>query len=114
MAERVKQAFDVSCLRIVGDLDRQVQKVAVLGGSGSRFVSAARCSGADVFITGDIDYHTALDALADGMALIDPGHNAEKIMKKRVAEYLRAELAAKRYDTRVSASEVDTDPFRFM
>ena len=114
LAERVKQVFDVPCLRIVGDLDRLVQKVAVLGGSGSRYVSAACLKGADVFITGDIDYHTALDALADGIALIDPGHNAEKIMKKRVAEYLQAELAAKRYDTRVSASQVNTEPFRFM
>ena len=31
-------------------------------------------SGAQVYVTGDIDHHTALDALDQGVCLIDAGH----------------------------------------
>ena len=69
-------------------LNESIRKVAVLGGSGSRYIRHAMFAGADVLVTGDIDYHTAHDALAAGIAIIDPGHNIEKIMKRRVAEWL--------------------------
>ncbi len=31
-------------------------------------------AGADVYVTGDIDYHTAIDTMAHGLAIIDAGH----------------------------------------
>jgi putative NIF3 family GTP cyclohydrolase 1 type 2 len=71
-------------------------------------------AGADVLITGDIDYHTAHDALAAGLALIDPGHNVEKIMKMKVAEWLTRELGERKYTTVAAASAVDTEVFRFV
>ncbi|OZB91693.1 Nif3-like dinuclear metal center hexameric protein [Paenibacillus sp. XY044] len=110
----VKEKLDVPHVRVVGDLDRKIGKAAVLGGSGSRYVNSAIFRGADVLVTGDIDYHTAQDALMAGIAVIDPGHNAEKIMKAKTAEWLQAKLSDSRYDTKVAASKVNTEPFRFM
>ncbi len=46
--------------------------------------SHAKFKGADVYVTGDIYYHTAHDAMMQGLNMIDPGHNVEKIMKKGV------------------------------
>ncbi|PUA38931.1 Nif3-like dinuclear metal center hexameric protein [Paenibacillus elgii] len=114
LCERVKQVFDVPMLRVVGDLSRTVRKAAVLGGSGSRYVKHAQFAGADVLVTGDIDYHTAHDALAAGIALIDPGHNVEKIMKRGVADHLRRKLEERKWATEVIASQIDTEPFRFV
>ncbi|GIP39628.1 GTP cyclohydrolase 1 type 2 [Paenibacillus sp. J31TS4] len=113
-AEQVKQALDVPFVRVVGSLDREIRKVAVLGGSGGRYVRHALFAGADVLVTGDIDYHTAQDALAAGLALVDPGHNAEKILKAGVAAYLSEELQKLKTDTAVQASAVDTEVFRFL
>lgn len=113
LADLVKQAFDVPYARVVGDLDRQVRKVAVLGGSGAHYVRHALFAGADVLVTGDMDYHTAQDAAAAGLAIIDPGHNAEKIMKIGVTEYLNAQLRTK-WDTEAVASAVNTEVFRFV
>lgn len=48
--------------------------VAVLPGSGSSFVSAARSAGADVLVTGDVDHHRAVEAASRGLSIIDPGH----------------------------------------
>ncbi|MCS7463451.1 Nif3-like dinuclear metal center hexameric protein [Paenibacillus doosanensis] len=114
LCEQVKQAYDVPAVRLVGSPDKEVRKIAVLGGSGSRYVRHAQFAGADVLITGDIDYHTAHDALAAGMALIDPGHNVEKIMKQGVAGYLQRRLQEKKSDTAVFASQIDTEPFQFV
>lgn len=114
LVERVKQAYDVETVRVVGDLHRIVRKAAVLGGSGSRYVRHALFAGADVLITGDIDYHTAHDALAAGLAIIDPGHNVEKILKQHVADYLQKKLHDKQSETQVFASDVNTEPFIFV
>jgi dinuclear metal center YbgI/SA1388 family protein len=113
LVRRTKAAYDVPMVRVVGDLQRPVRKVAVLGGSGSRYVSRALHAGADVLITGDIDYHTAHDALAAGIALIDPGHNVEKVMKAGVADYLNTALREGGYETTAVASQVNTEPFQF-
>jgi dinuclear metal center YbgI/SA1388 family protein len=114
LAEKVKQAFQVPMLRMTGDPDRPVRKVVVLGGSGSRYVRHAIFAGADVLVTGDIDYHTAHDALAAGLALLDPGHNVEKIMKVKVADFLAMRLKEKGSATEAVASKVDTEVFRFL
>lgn len=112
--QRVKENLNVPKVRVVGDLSRQIKKAAVLGGSGGRYWKAAMFRGADVLVTGDIDYHTAQDAEMAGMTLIDPGHNAEKIMKSKVASWLREKLAEQKYSTAVHASEIVTEPFIFL
>ncbi|MNJ40952.1 putative GTP cyclohydrolase 1 type 2 [compost metagenome] len=111
--ERVKEKLEVPAVRVIGDLNRQIKKAAVVGGSGGRYWKHAQFRGADVLVTGDIDYHTAQDALMAGIALIDPGHNAEKIMKPKVADWLKDKLSEHKYETKVHASAVDTEPFMF-
>jgi putative NIF3 family GTP cyclohydrolase 1 type 2 len=114
LANRVKEAFNVPAARIVGDPEREVRKVAVLGGAGAKYVRHALFAGADVLVTGDIDYHSAHDALAAGLAIIDPGHNIEKIMKPRIADWLTRELSERKYTTVAIASAIETEPFRFV
>lgn len=114
LVDKVKKQFDVKQVRVVGDLNRQIKKAAVLGGSGSRYVNHALFRGADVIVTGDIDYHTAQDALMAGIAIIDPGHNIEKIMKPNTVKWLKEKLEKGRYATEVNASEIDTEPFQFV
>ncbi|CAM2830167.1 Nif3-like dinuclear metal center hexameric protein [Paenibacillus sediminis] len=112
--ERVKSGLDVPFVRVVGDLNREIKKAAVLGGSGRSYWKHALYRGADVLVTGDIDYHSAQDALMAGLMIVDPGHNAEKIMRPRVASWLQQKLQDNRYDTKVIASEVNTEPFQFL
>ncbi|RJX38293.1 Nif3-like dinuclear metal center hexameric protein [Paenibacillus pinisoli] len=114
LAQRLKASFDVPMLRVVGPADRLIRKAAVLGGSGARYVRHAIFAGADVLVTGDIDYHTAHDALAAGMTIIDAGHNIEKVMKGKVAEWLNAKLQENKSDTVAVASRLGTEPFTFV
>jgi dinuclear metal center YbgI/SA1388 family protein len=113
-AEKVKKALEVDRVRVVGDLQSKVRKVAVLGGDGNKYFSQAKFKGADVYITGDIYYHTAHDALMQGLNMIDPGHNVEKVMKKGVAETL-GELCKKAgFIVEFIPSEENTEPFQFI
>lgn len=111
-AERVKQAYGLPSLRVVGDLNRTVRRVAVLGGMGGKYLSDAVQARADVYITGDIDYHTAQDAVARGIALIDPGHHIEHLVLAPMRDYLANALI--KTDTVVVCSEADTDPFNYV
>jgi len=112
--DRVKNELKVDKVRVVGDLNRLVRKAAVIGGSGAKYYKNAIFRGADVLVTGDIDYHTAQDAFLAGITLIDPGHNAEKIMKDKVKEWMASKLEEDKYDTSVYASQVNTEPFQFL
>jgi hypothetical protein len=61
-------------VRIVGDRDRPVRRIAVLPGSGGSHLDDAAATGADVYVTGDLSHHHARAALDHGLAVIDPGH----------------------------------------
>ncbi|WP_332690961.1 Nif3-like dinuclear metal center hexameric protein [Halalkalibacter lacteus] len=113
-AEQVKQAFDVNGARVVGDLTTEVQKVAVLGGDGNKYIKDAIFKGADVIVTGDVYYHVAHDAMMDGLNIIDPGHNVEKIMKNGVKAFFEQYLESNNFQTTVVASNLNTDPFQFV
>ena len=74
LARKVRSVFELDDVRVYAQADPVVSTAAVCGGSGKSLLPDALSSGADVFITGDIDYHTGLDAAAQGIILIDAGH----------------------------------------
>jgi dinuclear metal center YbgI/SA1388 family protein len=81
-------------LRYAGDLDKMIKRVAVCGGSGSKYLSLAQRAGADAYVTADVSYHTFFDSLhvdgRHGIALIDPGHyESERITEQLLLDYLQ-------------------------
>lgn len=109
--ERVKEQLGLTGVRVTGDLDRLVQRVAVLGGAGADYVNAAQAAGADVYITGDVGYHTAREAEHSGMALIDAGHyGLERAFVPELAGQLRRLAAEHLYDVKVFEAQSESDP----
>lgn len=85
--------------------DRPVQRVAVCPGSGGDYVSAAAGAGADVYVTGDVGHHDAVEATRRGLVVIDAGHaGTERLFVPHLAERLRNALAAQ--GIRLPVSEV--------
>lgn len=72
--EEVKQAFSLENVKVFGDLERKVKTAAISPGSGKSVISNALQAGVDVLITGDIDHHEGIDAVAQNMTVIDAGH----------------------------------------
>ncbi|SHF68629.1 Nif3-like dinuclear metal center hexameric protein [Ornithinibacillus halophilus] len=108
----VKEALQMPNLRVTGDLSKKVRKVAVLGGSGEKYIHVAKRKGADVYITGDMTFHLAQNAMEIGLPVIDAGHYKEKIMKKGTKKYLEQKFVNHNID--IVISESNTDPFTFV
>ena len=57
-----------------GNLDKEVSLIGLMGGSGSSFVKKAIDLNLDMYISGDIKYHDYLDAIENGLVVLDIGH----------------------------------------
>ncbi|MDR4369509.1 Nif3-like dinuclear metal center hexameric protein, partial [Bacillus cereus] len=55
--------------------------VAVLGGDCNKYINQSIFKGADVYVTGDMYYHVAHDAMMLVLNIVYSGHNVEKVMK---------------------------------
>ena len=94
-AERVKEAFGLPYAAVFGKLDGEavIQKAAVCPGAGGGTMGEALAAGAQVYITGDISHHEGIDAVAQGMAVIDAGHyGIEHIFTEFMEKYLMGNL----------------------
>jgi dinuclear metal center YbgI/SA1388 family protein len=72
-AHKVKEALGAPVV-LLADAGRPVGRVAVLGGGGGDCVEEARAAGADTYVTGELKYHSLVDAPEEGMNLIEAGH----------------------------------------
>lgn len=91
--EFVKERFELDNVRVFGDLDNTCEIAAIAPGSGKSMIDDAISKGADVLITGDINHHEGIDAVAQGLTIIDAGHfGIEKIFIPYMEEFFRREL----------------------
>ena len=89
-AELVKRAYDIPNVKIFGNLDQKVHLAALCPGAGKSTMHNALQFGCDVYITGDIDHHTGIDAVAEGLCIIDAGHyGTEYIFMEDMRERLK-------------------------
>ena len=90
--EDVKDAFHLGAVKVFGNLENKVKRVAICPGSGESVIQAALDKKADVLITGDIG-HEGIDAVAQGLAIIDGGHyGIEHIFIEDMRQYLEKNL----------------------
>ena len=87
--EFIKEKFQLDSVKVFGDLSSTVQRVAICPGSGKGMTELALEKNADVLVTGDIGHHEGIDAVAQGLAIIDAGHyGLEHIFIEDMANYL--------------------------
>ncbi len=111
-AAQVRIKLQTQAVRIVGDLERPIRKVAVCGGSGVSLLMDAVRQGADCLVTGDVKYHDAQRARSEGLALIDAGHFAtEQLMVAELSKRLRQALDERQLSIDVIEMTAEQDPF---
>lgn len=112
LAARIRDDLPAPHLRFAGEPDRLVHRVAIVGGAGDSHIDDARRSGADVFVTGDLRHHVALDAVTMGLAVVDAGHHAtESAAMPHWRRALAAAATRQGLTAPVIASDVDTCPW---
>lgn len=70
----VKKAFSLEHVRIFGDPGKKVRRAALCPGSGKSLVHCALAKQADIYITGDMGHHDGIDAVDQGLVVLDAGH----------------------------------------
>ncbi|WP_432544623.1 Nif3-like dinuclear metal center hexameric protein [Kineococcus sp. SYSU DK002] len=105
-------------VRVAGDPDALVRRVAVCGGSGDSLFDRVRASGADVYVTADLRHHPASEAreraaFEDGRPyLVDVAHWAsEWPWLAGCADRLVAALAGDGRTVEAHVSTTRTDPW---
>ena len=104
-----------SGVRVSGDYDAEISRVAVCAGAGDSYLDDAEVQASDVFITSDLRHHPAsafreTARLSGGPALIDVSHWAsEWLWLDSAAAELRTSLPG----VTVTVSELRTDPWDF-
>ena len=73
----VKDRFSLKCLKASRPVGGMISRVAVCGGSGGSLIGAARKSGAQLYISGDISYHNYFTP--EGFMIMDIGHYESEI-----------------------------------
>lgn len=94
--QSVKKLFKVNGFLLtepaLGTDPKQVSRVGFAAGKGSSFVSSAASVGCDLFITGEVGYHSALGGSKRGMAVIELGHReSEKFFISTMTKWIEHE-----------------------
>lgn len=88
-AALIKERFGLDYVVVYGDGMKEVSRVAICPGSGKSMIGEAYAKGAELLITGDIGHHEAIDAVEQGLTIIDAGHyGLEHIFIPYMKEYL--------------------------
>ena len=112
LGDRAKAALACRSVRLVGDPEQKVARIAVCGGSGAGLIQEAKRRGADVLVTGDVRYHDARLAEELGLALVDAGHFAtEALAVAGLTTTLNQLAATNQWSLDVIAYEDERDPF---
>ena len=73
----VKERFGLQTVRTSRPVDGLIRRVAMCGGSGGSLIAAAKASGAQLYLSGDISYHNFFTS--EGFMLMDIGHYESEI-----------------------------------
>ena len=102
-AQLVKESLKLNDVKVYGNLDSMVKCAAVCTGSGKSMIKDVIKAGADVYVTGDIDHHTGIDTVAQGLALIDAGHYGTEYIFMNA---MKKELTQAFPELKISCAEV--------
>ncbi len=88
--KRVQKTFELEAFQGPSNPPEQVRRAAFSPGKGSSFVSWVGSQSVDVFVTGEVGYHSALDGAKRGVSVLELGHpQSELYFSKTVKTWLQ-------------------------
>ena len=102
-------------IQVSGNLESEISKVAVCGGSGSSLLAEVRRTDADVFVTADLKHHAISDnKVMNGPALISISHWAsEWLWLPELKKQLENDFSQSNFYVNILISEIVTDSWDF-
>jgi len=108
--DHIKQVMQTKSIRHSSLLGKKIKTIAVLGGSGSFAIQAAKAAQADAFITADLKYHDFFTA-DNSILLTDIGHyESEQFTKNLLVAYLTEKMP----NFAIILSNTNTNPVKYL
>ncbi len=108
----VQERLRPNGLRVTGDPQRKIRRVALCSGSGGSLLKVAMNRGVDLYVSGDLGYHDFLSARENGIALIDAGHWAtERIFSDWLIDNLDPAWVANAGLELIASRSVQEEPY---
>lgn len=105
----IKETMQTGCVRHSKLQNKKIKKVAVLGGSGSFAIKAAKAAGADAYVTADLKYHDFF-AAENNILLCDIGHyESEQYTKDLLVSFLTKKIS----NFAIVLSQINTNPISY-
>ena len=105
----LKTTMNTDCIRHSKLNNRPIKKIAVLGGSGSFAIEAAKAAGADAFVTSDLKYHDFFKA-ENTILLTDIGHyESEQFTKELLHSFLNKKIT----NFAIVLAQTNTNPISY-
>lgn len=106
-----KNILKLNGVKVIGDLDKTIEKVGILGGSGGHESDIERASleKCDCYITGEIKHHIGLLAKFKDLCLIEVDHGIEKVVFDKLSKDIEEQLKIEVY-----VSEANSNLFEYL
>lgn len=96
LVDIIKEKLGLDFVRYVGNKDSYINRIGLVTGGGSSFMNEVK-EKIDVFLTGDLRHHEALDTLEEGGMLIDIGHYESEylfsdLMEREMSKFFHGEM----------------------
>lgn len=89
LEEDVRRIFQLKGFWLTDPPPTRVKRIAYVAGKGAAFLDAAIRARCDVFITGEVGYHVALEGKRRGLAVMELGHReSERFFPKTMEGWL--------------------------
>lgn len=112
--DNLKNALKTKNIKLIGNIDKKISRVAVFSGSFNESILSKLTNSSDnidVFITGDIKHHTAIEICEMGMCAIDAGHFAtENVIVPQIIGWLKKSFQG----IKISCNPMEKGPFEYI
>jgi dinuclear metal center YbgI/SA1388 family protein len=109
--ERFCDSLKVDSVMVAGNLEKQIRRVALCGGSGSGLWPAVLSLDCDMFITGEVKHNVAVEAVMFNRIVVDAGHWAtEHPVVSVMYERFCGLASRKRWNVDISVFEGERPP----
>ena len=108
--QRIKELFQVGCVKHSPLTGRPIREVALCGGSGAFLINDAINYGADIFITGEAKYNDFYD-VEDRILLATIGHYESEVCTKEIFY----SIISRKFPTfALHLSNVNSNPVKYL
>lgn len=110
LLHKIKDTFHCTCIRYTTPHIKQIQRIALCGGSGADFIQQAITKQADMYISSDFKYHDFFLA-ENHITIVDIGHYESEQFTKEIFY----EILTKKFHTfAIQISMTNTNPIKYL